>query len=223
MLLAAVRAELAAACRRLAAQRLVIGTAGNLSARHGDLIAVTPTGGVLGELTAEQMTVIDVEGAVLEGALAPTSEVALHTRIYRDTAAGAIAHAHALATTAVACVLDELPVTHYMQLTLGGAVRTAPYATFGTEQLAENVVTALQGRVAALMANHGSIAYGDSVAAACDRLELLEWCAELHARCHALGEPRLLSGDDLDAVTAAMARRRYGSVTPHQDPADNPG
>ena len=82
---------------------------------------------MLAELTADDVPVIDLTGTVVAGALAPTSETALHTRIYRETDALAVAHAHAPASTAVACTHDELPVLHYAQsLGLGGAIRVAP-------------------------------------------------------------------------------------------------
>ena len=96
----------------------------------------------------------------------PTSELSLHLGVYADTDTAAVVHTHAPWSTAVACVLDELPVLHYQQLLLGGAVRVAPYATFGTPELAAIVREALAGRQAALMANHGSVAVGASLDAA---------------------------------------------------------
>lgn len=212
-LLADERAALAAAARRIAAAGLVIGTAGNLSVRSGELIAVSPTGCALAALTAEQVPVIDLTGTVVTGPLAPTSETALHTRIYRETGAHAIAHAHAPASTAIACTHDELPVLHYAQsLGLGGAVRVAPFAAFGTEELAANVVEALAGRSAALLANHGSVAIGASIEQACERLELLEWCAELFARSVALGTPRPLTQAQQDEVASVAEARKYGTT-----------
>jgi len=209
------RAALAQAARRIAARGLVIGTAGNLSVRSGDLIAVSPTGCVLAELTADDVAVIDLTGAVVAGSLAPTSETALHTRIYRSTDALAVAHAHAPASIAVACTQDELPVLHYAQsLGLGGAVRVAPFAPFGTEELAAAVVSALAGRSAALLANHGSVAVGASIEQACERLELLEWCADLFARSVALGTPRPLSETQQDAVALVARTREYGTTRP---------
>ena len=106
MLLADERRALAEAGRRLAARGLVIGTGGNLSVRVGDLVAVTPTGCALGELTADKMTVIDLDGTVTDGDLAPTSEVPLHLAIYRGTFASAVAHTHAPTSTAIGLVAD---------------------------------------------------------------------------------------------------------------------
>ena len=133
LLLADEREAVASASRHLAEAGLVIGTAGNISARRDDLIAVTPTGADLATVTAEMVTVIDLDGEFVDGELAPTSEVPLHTGIYAATPALAITHAHAMASTALSCCHDELPPLHYSSLSLGGAPRTAPYATFGSE------------------------------------------------------------------------------------------
>jgi L-fuculose-phosphate aldolase len=187
MLLAEEREALAAAGRRLAARALVIGTSGNLSARRGDLVAVTPTGAVISELTAADLTVISLaDGAVVDGELEPTSEVPMHLAVYRATGAGAITHTHATTTTAIGLVCDEVPLIHYTMIGLGGPLRVAPYATYGTQQLAEHVVAALHGRQAALMRNHGSIALGSTVAKSVDNLELAEWCAETYLRAATL-------------------------------------
>jgi L-fuculose-phosphate aldolase len=210
--LADEREAVASASRHLAEEGLVIGTAGNVSARNGDLIAVTPTGANLATLTAEMITVIDLHGEVIDGHLAPTSEVPLHTAIYAATNALAVTHAHAMASTAVSCCCDELPALHYNCLLLGGSTRTAAYATFGTDELAQNVVEALQGRNAALMQNHGSVTYGSTMNEAVERLELLEWMAELFLRASSLGVPRTLTDSDLEAVIMQGMSGRYGAL-----------
>jgi L-fuculose-phosphate aldolase len=222
------REALAEASRRVAAAGLVVGTAGNLSLRvpggldGEDVVVVTPTGGVLADLTPEMMSVIDLDGAMVDGDLAPTSEVPLHLSVYQSTGAVAIAHAHALASTAISCTCDELPAIHYTVLQLGGAIRVAPYATFGTDELAANVTKALDGRVAALMQNHGSVAYGSDIREACDRLELLEWQAELYCRAVALGTPRRHTDEELEAVVLAALNRGYGP-TRRAEPAPGEG
>src|SRR5208282_1719543 len=103
LLLGEEREAVAGASRHLAENGLVIGTAGNISARNGDLVAVTPTGADLATVTVEMVTVIDLEGNVVDGDLAPTSEEPLHTGIYAATNALAITHAHAMASTALSC------------------------------------------------------------------------------------------------------------------------
>jgi L-fuculose-phosphate aldolase len=212
------RAALAAAGRRLGARNLVIGTSGNLSARRDDLVAVTPTGGVISELTPEQMTVISLaDGRIVEGELAPTSEVPMHLAIYRATGTGAIAHTHATTTTAIGLIADEIPLVHYTMLSLGGAVRVADYACYGTDQLAELVVKALEFKQAALMRNHGSIAVGSSLAKAVDNLELCEWAAETYHRALLAGAvtgrgPRELTQAEQEEVIVAALSSGYGTT-----------
>ena len=207
-----LREQVAAACRSLAAAGLVRATSGNVSARDGDRIAVTPTGGVLAELTAEQIAVVDLGGAVVEGSLAPTSEIGLHLGVYERYGAGAVVHTHAPVATALSTVLDELPCVHYEMLGLGGSVRVAPYRTFGTPELHDAVLDALEGRTAALMANHGAITYGADLAQAVERAHLLEWVCTLYWRAAAIGEPRALGADAMDAVRAQLHAKDYRSM-----------
>jgi L-fuculose-phosphate aldolase len=206
------REEVAQACRSLAAAGVVSGTSGNLSAREGDAIAVTPTGGVLAEMTAEMVTVVDRAGNVIDGGLAPTSEVDLHLGVYERYGAGAVVHTHAPHATALSCVLDEVPCVHYEMLLLGGPVRVAPYRTFGTPELASAVLDALEGRTAALMANHGTVAYGSDVAGALRATEVLEWACTLYHRAAAHGTPRVLDDADMQAVIDVVVARGYGAT-----------
>jgi L-fuculose-phosphate aldolase len=205
-----IREQIAAACRALAAEGLVLGTSGNLSARTGEHIAVTPTGATLAEMTADQVTVVDTGGAVVDGELQPTSELDLHLGIYERYGAGAVVHTHAPMATAVACVLDELPLIHYGMLGLGGTIRVAPYRTFGTPELAAATLAALEGRTAALMSNHGAINYGHDLKAAVDGARLLEWACTVYWRAATLATPRLLDSQQLQDVADAIADRGYG-------------
>jgi L-fuculose-phosphate aldolase len=207
------RQRIAAASRRLAAEGLVHGTAGNISERVEEAVAVTPTGGDLATLTAEQVAVVDLDGDQLDGDLLPTSELALHLGIYRRYDAGAVVHTHAPFSTAVACVLEgELPLVHYQLLALGGSVRIAPYATFGTPELADKTVAALEGRSAALMANHGAITYGPDLDGAVAQSSLLEWGCTLYWRAAALGVPRALDERQQQEFVETVTRRGYGST-----------
>lgn len=208
-----LRAGVAAAARQLAEAGLLVGTAGNVSARDGELVAVTGTGVVLGACTADDVTVVTRAGEVVEGRLAPTSELALHLGVYDDSPhVAAVVHTHAPFATAVACVLDELPVLHYQQLALGGEIRVASYATFGTDALAASVRTALEGRSAALMANHGSVAVGAGIEKAVENAVLLEWLCQLHHRASALGTPRALTAEQQADVIRVAIERDYGTT-----------
>jgi L-fuculose-phosphate aldolase len=208
----AARRLVAETGRRLAASGMVPGTSGNVSVRVDDVIAITPTGAALAELTAEQIPVIDLDGRLVDGRLAPTSELDLHLGAYRHRDAGAVVHTHAPGCTAVACVRDDLPCIHYAMLTFGGAVRVAPYATFGTPELAANVVAALDGRTAALMSNHGAVTIGATLTAAYESMELLEWACTVFRYTSALGEPRILDERQLAAAAEAMETRQYAAT-----------
>jgi L-fuculose-phosphate aldolase len=212
------REQVAAAARRLAADGLVHGTSGNLSARAGECVAVTPTGAVLAELEPEQVTVVDLDGRVVDGALAPTSEADLHLGVYRRYGAGAVVHTHAPMATALSTVLDELPCVHYEMLLLGGTVRVAPYRTFGTPELAAAVLDALEGRTAALLANHGTVAFGADLDGAVRATELLEWAATVYWRAAQIGTPRVLDEAERQAVVDVATARNYGSTRPSEDP-----
>jgi L-fuculose-phosphate aldolase len=204
------RELVAAAARRLAADGLVTGTAGNVSVRAGELVAVTPTGARLEMVAAGEIAVVDLDGEQVDGELAPTSELGLHLGVYRRHEAGAVVHTHARFATALACVVDELPIIHYQLLALGGPVRVAAYATFGTPELAELTLEALEGRSAALMANHGAIAYGPDLDTAMQQARLLEWGCELYWRASALGTPRALDQSAQLAFAETISRRGYG-------------
>ena len=213
MTLEPVREQVAAASRRLAADGLVLGTAGNVSARSGDAVAITPTGAVLAELEAEQVSVVDLDGHQVDGELAPTSELDLHLGVYRRYEAGAVVHTHAPMATALSCVLEgELPCVHYQMLLLGRKVPVAPYETFGTPELARSVLDALEGCSAALMANHGAIVHAQDLDAALELSLLLEWTCTVYWRAAAIGEPRVLGAQEREAVVAAALSRNYGKT-----------
>jgi L-fuculose-phosphate aldolase len=217
------REEVAAAARRLAAEGLVLGTAGNVSAREGDQVAVTPTGAALAELSPDQVSVVDLDGALAWGDLEPTSELELHLGVYRRFEAAAVVHTHAPMATALSCVVGELPCIHYSMLLLGGSVPVAPYATFGTSELAESVLAALEGKTAALMANHGAIVHAGAVASAVESALLLEWACGVYWHAAAIGSPRVLGEEEQRAVVEAAIARNYGETRPARIDASEDG
>lgn len=206
------RDRVAQASRTLAEMGLVNGTAGNVSARDGDLVAITPTGAVLERVAASEVTIVDRDGIVRHGDLAPTSELALHIGAYQRYDAGAVVHAHPPVATALACVLDEVPAIHYQMVALGGTIRVASYETFGTRELAEITLDSLVDRSAVLMSNHGALTIGDDVEQAVQRMALVEWACTVYWRAASIGAPRTLDEGQLDAVNSALAQRRYGSL-----------
>jgi L-fuculose-phosphate aldolase len=203
------REALADACRRLASEGLVIGTAGNVSVRAGEHVVATPTGCSFESVSPDDMSVVDLDGDVQEGV--PTSELGLHLGAYRALEwTGAVVHTHSPMATAVGCVVDELPPIHYAMLALGGSVRVAPYATFGTDELHRLVLDALEGRTAALMRNHGTLNCGASLDAALEGALLLEWACSLYWHASQLGEPAVLSEEQLADVARQVQELNYG-------------
>jgi L-fuculose-phosphate aldolase len=187
-----------------------VGTSGNLSIRAGGLLAVTPSGHAYDTLTPELVGVHRPDGAEVEAALAPTSELPIHQLLYDHTDAAAVVHTHSTAATVVSTLVDELPTIHYILAVMGGPIRVAPYATFGSQELADNVLAAIEGRTGVLLANHGAVTYGPSIEVAYDRAQYLEWVAEVWLRAHALPgfTPRILGEVEMAEVHAKIRGAR---------------
>jgi L-fuculose-phosphate aldolase len=195
--------------QRMTADRLAVGSAGNLSIRLGGTVVMTPTGIGYDRIAETDICVLDAEGNLVDGDGARSSEWPMHRKIYQATGAGAVVHTHSPFAVAVSTVCDELPAVHYSVLRLGGpTVRVAPYTTFGSDGLAGAAVAALEDRAAALLQNHGAVVCGRSLDEAYDRALLLEWLAEVYWRARLAGSPRILSPAELDEVREAARRHR---------------
>lgn len=201
---------LVATARRTVADGLVVGTSGNVSVRVDDTVLVTPSGVPYDRLTPEDVTGVDLDGRQVLGTLVPTSELPMHLAVYHASDAGAVVHTHAVHATAVSTLVPELPLIHYMSAALGGPVRVAPYATYGTQELAENMLRALTDRTACLLQNHGTMAYGTTLDQAYDRTAQLEWMSRLWLTASSVPglSPTLLSEGQLTEVAERL--RRYG-------------
>lgn len=201
---------LVATARRTVADGLVVGTSGNVSVRVGDTVLVTPSGVPYDRLTPDDMTGVDLDGRQVLGTLVPTSELPMHLAVYRTTDARAVVHTHAVHATAVSTLVTELPSVHYMVGALGGPVRVAPYATYGTDELAENVRVALADRSGCLLQNHGTITYGATLDQAYDRTAQLEWMCRVWLTASSVPglSPSLLSEEQLAAAGERL--RGYG-------------
>jgi L-fuculose-phosphate aldolase len=208
--LRAARDQLVSYSARLLDDGLAVGSAGNISVRVGDAIAITPSGIGYHQMRAGDICVISPDGEELDAKQVPSSEAPMHLAIYAATPAAAVVHTHSAEVIALSSACEELPAIHYAIAGLGGPVRVAPYVRFGSDTLATAAVAALEERRAAILQNHGAIVYGASLAEAYDRALLLEWLARVYrlARCH--GAPRILSSAELDEVAAEVKRRRYG-------------
>jgi L-fuculose-phosphate aldolase len=202
--------ELVATARRTVADGLVVGTSGNVSARVGDTVLVTPSGVPYDRLAPDDITGVDLDGRQVLGTLVPTSELPMHLAVYRSTGARAVVHTHAVHATAVSTLVPELPTIHYMAAALGGPVRVAPYATYGTDELAENMLRALADRSACLLQNHGTVAHGTSLSQAYDRTAQLEWMCRLWLTASSVPgmSPHLLSLAQVEEVGEKL--RGYG-------------
>jgi L-fuculose-phosphate aldolase len=196
--------------RRSAADGLVVGTSGNVSARVGDLVLVTPSGVPYDRLGPHDAVGVDLEGRQVLGELGPTSELPLHLAVYRSTDAAAVVHTHAVHATAVSTLVTEVPLVHYAAAILGGPVRTAAYARYGTPELAEAMLGALRDRTGCLLANHGTVTYGDTLDQAYERTAQLEWLCRLWLTASSVPgrTPALLDAAQLAEVTEAL--RGYG-------------
>jgi L-fuculose-phosphate aldolase len=213
MLLPAARTAIVSACRELSRAGLVVGTAGNVSVREGDLVAVTPSGVRYAELAPELVGVYRLDGEAVEAPLAPSSELPLHLAVYQDRPeAGAVVHTHPPAATALSTLVDEVPAVHYYTALFGGPVRVAPYATYGTAELARGVAGALRRRTGCLMAGHGAVTLGPDLADALDKSAYLEWLCDVYLRAASAGTPRLLPPAEISAVAARLAG--YGQPPP---------
>ena len=212
-----LREEVSRVAKQLIESGLVTGTSGNVSARtpEGDVL-VTPSGIDYEELEPGDIVLVGLEGEILEGSLGPSTETPMHTGIYRvRPEVGAVVHTHSVFATTLACLEWTLPPVHYMLTTLSedGRIPIAPYATYGTEELANNAAEALgEGHNACLLQNHGTITVGDSPQKAFSRTVVLEEMAEIYYRTRVVGEPVLLTPEQVEEVAAKISG--YGQTKP---------
>ena len=204
-----LREGIVAAVRALSAHNLNHGTAGNVSARWNEGFLVTPTGLADDEMQPGDIVPMALDGS-WRGARKPSSEWRFHRDLYAARAeAGAVVHAHAPFATALACIGTDIPPFHYMIARFGGAtVRCAAYATFGTQALSDAALTALDGRCACLLANHGMLVFGRDLRQALDLAIEFESLCEQYWRALQVGQPVLLDATEMEVVLEKF--RTYG-------------
>ena len=207
---ASLRAAVIEAARSLNPLGINRGKSGNVSARCAEGLLITPSGLPYADTHADDLVLLALDGTVRAGTLAPSSEWQFHCAIYRARAEiGGIVHTHAPFCTALACLDRGIPAFHYMVAKAGGAdIRCAPYATFGSQALAQHAVAALDGRLACLLSHHGMIALGRDVPAALALAVDVEALAEIYCQALQLGEPALLDDDEMARVAGQF--RGYG-------------
>lgn len=202
----AKRRAIVEACRRMNADGINQGTSGNISVRHGAGLLITPTSIAYDDMQPEQIVFMDLDGTCAPGAK-PSSEWRIHRDILRTRPdIHAVVHAHPPFATVLAIMQLEIPPIHYMIAAAGGdTIRCAPYATFGTEELSLHALAALEGRNACLLAHHGMIATGPSLARAMWLAVEVETLARQYHGCLAIGTPPLLSREEIARVKDRMA------------------
>jgi len=191
----------------MSARGLSQGTSGNVSARAGADMLITPSALPYATMEPRDAVLVDPDGRVLDGARKPSTEWPMHAAIYRARPdADAVVHAHAPFCTTLATLRKDIPPFHYMVAVAGGdSIRCAPYATFGTPELGMAAVAALRDRRACLLANHGMVALGSSPEAALQLAVEVEALAELFWRALQVAEPARL---DAGEMAEALARFR---------------
>lgn len=199
---AALSAAVLATARAMNTAGINRGAAGNVSARDGNDFVITPTGMAYDDCTTEDMVKVGA-GGTATGRHKPSSEWRFHHDIYAARPeAGAIVHAHSPFATSLACQQLEIPPFHYMIARFGGAtVRCAGYATFGTQALSDALLVALQDRRACLMAHHGMVVFGGDLKEALALAIEFESLCEQFWRVLQLGQPKLLSADEMTRVS----------------------
>ncbi len=199
----ALRKEIIAVANAMSQSGLSPGKSGNVSARYdGERILITPTGVAYAALKPKDIVALNNKGKVIAGALLPSSEWHFHVAIYTARPEiSAVVHTHSLYATALACAHKEIPAFHYMVAVAGGdRIACAPYATFGTDALAEHAMKALSGRRACLLANHGQIALGETPAKALAMAQEVEVLASQYTAALQIGAPVLLDGQEMARI-----------------------
>ena len=209
MLFEETRREIVELGRRLEREGLLNHTAGNISARVApDLVAISPTGIPYPEIAAEDVVIVTIEGERVDGRRRPSSELALHLAMYRMRAGtGGVVHTHAPFATTLAVLGVPIPAIHYeIAMLAEHHVPVVPYATYGTVGLAELARAAIGNANAALLANHGTIALGPTLAAAVTYTQVLENLAMLYYRARMFGDPVVLPADEIARVREKFKR-----------------
>lgn len=182
--------------------RLTPGRTGNLSVRDGDRFAVTPTGVAYDAFDVADVPVVDLDGDRVAGRMKPSSEVPMHRHIYRGYGSDAIVHTHSPWATTMAVLHQELPPIHYMIVAVGKRVPVAEYAPYGTEELAANVVAAMQEAeaTASFIENHGLVVTADDIETALEHTTHVEDLSRLYLQSSAVGDPVELPESELDTA-----------------------
>ena len=198
---------------KLLSEGLTNGTAGNVSIfnREEGLVAISPTGVNYSELTPEMISIVDLEGKLIEG-LKPSSELEMHMILYRNREdVNAVIHTHPVYTTVLACLRQDLPAIDYMIAVTGATkVRCAEYASYGTKELAENAYKAMGSSLAVILANHGLTTAGKDIANAFNITVQVEYISNLYIKAKNIGEPIVLPDNEMNSMLERF--KTYGQI-----------
>lgn len=203
MLMERERTEIVEHLKMLITHGLTKGTGGNISVYNPKLklMAISPSGMDYFKLTAEDIVVMDLEGNIVDGKRKPSSEYEMHSIFYRERKdILSVVHAHSPYASVLACLNWDIEPCSYLIGSAGRNVRCTKYETFGTEELAQSALEGMKDRYAVLLGNHGLLAGGVDLPAAFDTAEEIEFCAEIYYKCKTVGEPVLLSKEQMDVI-----------------------
>lgn len=202
MLLLEARKSIVEHGKKLIDTGLTVGTGGNISIfdRETGYMAISPSGVKYYEMKDEDVVIMDLQGNIIEGNLKPSTEHEMHSIVYKNRDdVNAMIHTHALYATTISCLNESLPAIDYLVAFSGGKdVRCAKYASFGTKEIAENALVAMEDRNAVLLANHGMNVVGKTIEKTFAVTEQLEFCARLYWQAKSIGNPVILPDEEMD-------------------------
>lgn len=200
--LEAERTKVSELGKEMLEQGLTKGTGGNISARNGDQVAISPSGVPYKEISPDDVPIVDLYGNQVAGEKDPSSEVAMHTGILREREdVGGVVHNHSPYATTFASLGEPIPASHYLIAYVGDKIPVAPYERFATPELAEAALDTLgQEYSACLLENHGVVTVGQNVDAAFEVAMMVEYCARIHYQALDIGEPNILSDEEVDGL-----------------------
>lgn len=200
--LEAERTKVSELGKEMLEQGLTKGTGGNISARNGDQVAISPSGVPYKEISPDDVPIVDLDGNQVAGEKDPSSEVAMHTGILREREdVGGVVHNHSPYATTFASLGEPIPASHYLIAYVGDKIPVAPYERFATPELAEAALDTLgQEYSACLLENHGVVTVGQKVDAAFEVAMMVEYCARIHYQALDIGEPNILSDEEVDGL-----------------------
>jgi L-fuculose-phosphate aldolase len=215
MLMTTARQALVHYGQQLLTSGLTTGTGGNLSLcePQQSRVAITPSGIAYDRMVPEDIVIVDLAGEVIEGHRTPSSEAGFHIALYRKRAdVRAVVHTHSVYATTLACLHWEIPAVHYLVGFSGLKVPLAPYATFGSRELADNLAETIADFNAVLMANHGLVTVGADLPQAFATAEEIEFVARLYYQTRLAGAPKILPEEEMGRVLKKF--ETYGQQPP---------